>query len=73
MEENSTINYPDAKLEKHCQLKPGKDTLYTPEPDAISAVKDAEVNLQEAVARYAEDNLLVVRVRKKPLALNFRQ
>ena len=59
-----TINYPDANLDKHCQLIPGKDTLYTPEPGANSTVKAAEVNLQEAVARYAEDNLLVVRVRK---------
>jgi len=52
----------DANLDKHCQLIPGKDTLYTPEPGANSTVKAAEVNLQEAVARYAEDNLLVVRV-----------
>ena len=58
------MNYADVKLDKHCQLKEGVDTLYSPEAGEDPAVKAAEDKLEEAVARYAEDNLLVVRVRK---------
>ena len=58
------ISFPDPQLAKHCQLKEGMDTLYSPNPSETQAVKTAEGKLQEAVARYAEDNLLVVRVRK---------
>ena len=57
-------HYPDARLDIHCQLKVGQDTLYTPESTADNASKAVEAELEDAVARYAEDNLLVVRVRK---------
>ena len=40
------------------------DTLYSPEAGENTLVKAAEDKLEEAVARYAEDNLLVVRLRK---------
>merc|ERR1719151_520897 len=52
----------DARLDIHCQLKVGQDTLYTPESTADSASKAVEAELEDAVARYAEDNLLVDRV-----------
>ena len=39
------------------------DTLYSPEAGENTLVKAAEDKLEEAVARYAEDNLLVARVR----------
>jgi len=52
----------DARLDIHCQLKVGQDTLYTPESTADNASKAVEAELEDAVARYAEDNLLVVRV-----------
>ena len=39
------------------------DSLYSPEAGENAAVKAAEDKLEEAVARYAEDNLLVARVR----------
>ena len=55
---------PDGKLNRHCQLKDGEDTLYTPDPSEDKAVKAVEEELEDAVARYAKDNLLVVRVRK---------
>ena len=58
------MNFADVKLNKHCQLNQGMDTLYSPEAAENAAVKAAEVKLEEAVARYAEDNLLVARVRK---------
>ena len=51
-------------MKKHCQLKEGEDTLYSPNAGESEAVKAAEDKLEEAVARYAEDNLLVARVRK---------
>merc|ERR1719458_1571161 len=52
----------DARLDIHCQLKVGQDTLYTPESTADNSSKAVEAELEDAVARYAEDNLLVVRV-----------
>jgi len=52
----------DVRLNKHCQLKEGMDTLYSPEAGENALVKAAEDKLEEAVARYAEDNLLVARV-----------
>ena len=51
-------------MEKHCHLRPGQKTLYNPDPNATKAAKAAEDLLELAVARYAEDNMLVVRVRK---------
>merc|ERR1711936_946503 len=42
--------------------KVGQDTLYTPESTADNASKAVEDELEDAVARYAEDNLLVARV-----------
>merc|ERR1719220_66341 len=50
----------DVKLNKHCQLNQGMDTLYSPDAAENAAVKAAEVKLEEAVARYAKDNLLVI-------------
>ena len=51
-------------MNQHCQLNEGEDTLYSPNSTEDAAVKDVEEELEDAVARYAEDNLLVVRVRK---------
>ena len=51
-------------MDIHCQLKVGQDTLYTPEYTENDTAKAVENELEDAVARYAEDNLLVVRVRK---------
>merc|ERR1719220_1718260 len=50
----------DGKLNRHCQLKDGEDTLYTPDPSEDKAVKAVEEELEDAVARYAKDNLLVI-------------
>ena len=44
----------------HCQMK---NTLYSPNSNEDEAVKALEEELEDAVARYAEDNLLVARVR----------
>ena len=55
---------PDGKLNRHCQLKNGEYTIYFPKPSENKAVKAVEEELEDAVARYAKDNLLVVRVRK---------
>ena len=65
MEENESIpiKYPDIRLNKHCQLKEGMDTLYSPDAGENAAVKAVEEELEDAVARYAEDNLLVARVK----------
>jgi len=52
----------DSNVEKHCHLRPGQKTLYNPDPNATKAAKAAEDLLELAVARYAEDNMLVVRV-----------
>jgi len=48
--------------QKHCELQEGQDTFYSPRARAGKNVKEAEHNLEDAVVRYAEDNLLVVRV-----------
>ena len=57
------IQFPDARLnqQKHCQMK---NTLYSPNSNEDEAVKALEEELEDAVARYAQDNILVVRVRK---------
>jgi len=52
----------DAKLNQHCQMKENQDTLYSPNSKEDEAVKALEEELEDAVARYAQDNLLVVRV-----------
>lgn len=52
----------DARLDIHCQLRVGEDTLYNPESTVAVNVTAVEDELEDAVARYAEDNLLVVRV-----------
>ena len=54
-------HYPDDKVKKHCQKK---GDLYSPDSGEDEAVKALEDEFEDAVARYAEDNLLVVRVRK---------
>lgn len=47
---------------------PEKDILYTPDPN--QANRAAEKELEKAVATYAEDNLVVVRVRMiRPIQL----
>jgi len=48
--------------QKHCELQEGHDTFYSPESRVADNVKAVEDELAEAVVRYAEDNLLVVRV-----------
>ena len=45
-------------------MNEGEDTLYNPDATEDDAVKAVEEELEDAVARYAEDNLLVARVRK---------
>ena len=45
-------------------MKENQDTLYSPNSNEDEAVKALEEELEDAVARYAQDNLLVVRVRK---------
>ena len=45
-------------------MNEGEDTLYNPDATEDDAVKAVEEELEDAVARYAKDNLLVVRVRK---------
>ena len=50
-------------MNHHCILRPGQKTLYNPDPNGNEAARAAEDLLEKAVARYAEDNLLVVRVR----------
>ena len=59
-------NYPDPNVKHHCNLRHGQKTLYNPDPNAEEDARAAEELLEKAVARYAEDNLLVVRVRKLP-------
>ena len=51
-------------MNHHCILRPGQKTLYNPDPNGNEAARAAEDLLEKAVARYAEDNLLVVRVRE---------
>jgi len=51
-----------ANVNHHCILRPGQKTLYNPDPNGNEAARAAEDLLEKAVARYAEDNLLVVRV-----------
>ena len=58
-------SYPDERVAHHCPNRPGSknngdDTLYTPDPN--EANRAAEEALEKAVAKYAEDNLVVVRV-----------
>ena len=69
---NMPTYYPDAILNQqdHCKLQEGNDTLYSPSSRVGENVEKAEHNLEDAVVRYAADNLLVVRVRKY-LLLNF--
>ena len=45
-------------------MKENQDTLYSPNSKEDEAVKALEEELEDTVARYAQDNLLVVRVRK---------
>ena len=56
--------HPDRNVEQHCILQHGQKTLYNPVQNANETARAAEDLLETAVARYAEDNLLVVRVRK---------
>ena len=49
-----TSKSPDVRLSHHCR----EETLFSP---------NATEELEDAVARYAKDNLLVVRVRKNSL------
>ena len=62
---NMPTYYPDAILNQqdHCKLQEGNDTFYSPSSRVGENVEKAEHNLEDAVVRYAEDNLLVVRVR----------
>ena len=60
----SSQNYPDARLSHHCQMRENEETLFSPNSTECEAVKAVEEELEDAVARYAKDNLLVVRVRK---------
>ena len=57
--------YPAGAVAHHCPDRgaqdQGKDILYTPDPN--QANRAAEKELERAVASYAEDNLVVVRVR----------
>ena len=48
-------------MKKHCQKR---GDLYSPDSGEDPAVEAVEKEFEDAVARYAEDNLLVVRVRK---------
>ena len=52
-------------MTNHCQQQSGQDTLYTPTPDesTTETIQSAEANLEKLVLRYAEDNILVTRVR----------
>jgi len=52
----------DPNVKHHCNLRHGQKTLYNPDPNAEEDARAAEELLEKAVARYAEDNLLVVRV-----------
>jgi len=54
------FHFPDDRLEHHCQMKERQETLFSPNSTEGEAVKE----LEDAVERYAKDNLLVVRVRK---------
>ena len=57
--------YPAGAVAHHCPDRgaqdQGKDILYTPDPNQGN--RAAEKELERAVASYAEDNLVVVRVR----------
>ena len=48
-------------------MKESEETLFSPNSTECEAVKAVEEELEDAVARYAKDNLLVVRVRKNSL------
>ena len=56
--------HPDPKVAHHCILQDGQKTLYNPDSVKGTPARAAEDLLEKAVARYAEDNMLVVRVRK---------
>ena len=45
-------------------MKERQETLFSPNSTEGEAVKAVENELEDAVARYAKDNLLVVRVRE---------
>ena len=45
-------------------MRENEETLFSPNSTECEAVKAVEEELEDAVARYAKDNLLVVRVRK---------
>ena len=49
-------------------MKESEETLFSPNSTECEAVKAVEEELKDAVARYAKDNLLVVRVRKNSLS-----
>ena len=56
--------YSAGSVTNHCQRQSGQDTLYTPTPEPTTqAIRNAEANLEKLVLRYAEDNILVTRVR----------
>ena len=50
-------------MTNHCQQQSGQDTLYTPTPEPTNETRNAEANLENLVLKYAEDNILVTRVR----------
>ena len=56
--------HPDPKVAHHCILQDGQKTLYNPDSVKGTPARAAEDLLEKAVARYAEDNMLVVRVSK---------
>merc|ERR550532_3211670 len=50
----------DHNVAHHCHLEDGQKTLYNPDSKKDTAARKAEDLLEKAVARYAEDNMLVV-------------
>jgi len=52
----------DPNVAHHCHLEDGQKTLYNPDSKKDTPARKAEDLLEKAVARYAEDNMLVVRV-----------
>ena len=62
--QSTPIVNPDEKLKKHCQHR---GDLYSPDSGQDPAAKALEDEFRDTVAKYAEDNLLVVRVKKKTL------
>ena len=55
--------YSAGSVTNHCQQQSGQDTLYTPTPEPTNETRNAEANLENLVLKYAEDNILVTRVR----------